>query len=306
MLPLLAAAAAVLGHAAPASAQRAGTHIVNLATAGLDIEGSPTRIASNVAALRVAELLDIGLVARGESVLAAGQQLAAFALVNAGNGDERFYLAGTIEGAAGKLRGFAVDGNGNGVLDAGEAMLDGATTPVVAPGQTLQLLALFDTDAGAATGALSVFARAATGSGRPGTLYAGRGDQGTDALVGATTAEATLRFAIAPGAVPDAALVKSQSVRAPDGSASVRRGATITYSLAARFTGDGAARGAAVSDAIPAGTSYVPGSLTLDGAALSDAPDGDAGDFDGSRIAVALGDVAAPQIRIIQFKVTIQ
>ncbi|MEI9849934.1 MAG: hypothetical protein WDN24_02545 [Sphingomonas sp.] len=56
----------------------------------------------------------------------------------------------------------------------------------------------------------------------------------------------------------------------------------------------------------PPGTDYVPGSIRLDGTALTDAADADAGSFDGAGVRVALGDVAAPATRRIEFQVKIQ
>lgn len=288
--------------------QRAGTPIVNIATVEADMDSGRTRIASNPVALRIDEVLGITLQASARAVAAEGVASAApFVLTNAGNGSERFVLAATLEGVAGTVRGFAVDTNGNGVFDTGDVLLEGNFTPALAPGQTVRLLALLEPIAMVpATAALSIFARAATGSGAPGTTYAGRGDQSSEAIVGATTAEATIRFSLAPGAAPEATLVKSQSLWSPGATMSVMRGAIITYSLTANFNGGGVARGATVVDQIPEGTDFIPGSLTLDGVALSDTADGDAGSFDGTRIAVTLGDVAAPQTRTIQFKVTIE
>lgn len=304
-LLLSAAVCAVLAGTTPALAQRAGTAITNIAVTEFDIDGARARIASNAATLRVAERLDIGLAATVGGI-GTSQSAAPFTLTNAGNGSERFFLAGTLEGATGTLHRFAIDTNGNGVFDAGDTLLDGGTTPALAPGQTLALLALLNPDTMSPGGTLAVFARAATGSGAPGTAYPGRGDQATDAIVGPTTAESTLRFPLASGPVPKATLVKSQSVMATDGTEMGKRGGTITYSLAASFAGSGIARGTRVSDPIPTGTVYVPGSLTLDGVTLTDASDADAGSFDGTGIAVALGDIATPQTRNIQFKVMIQ
>jgi uncharacterized repeat protein (TIGR01451 family) len=84
------------------------------------------------------------------------------------------------------------------------------------------------------------------------------------------------------------------------------RGATVTYSIASTFGGTGLFRTARLADPVPAGTTYLPGSLKLDGTPLSDASDGDAGSFDGAAVRVALGDVAAPATHTIQFQVTIQ
>jgi hypothetical protein len=49
----------------------------------------------------------------------------------------------------------------------------------------------------------------------------------------------------------------------------------------------------------------VAGSLTVDGAALSDADDSDAGRFGAGAIEVALGDVEAKSSRFVTFKVRI-
>lgn len=309
-VPLLrVGACVVLAGTTPALAQqRAGTQIVNIAVVEADMDSGRARVASNNAAVQVDEVLGIGLQASATAIAAEGAASAApFVLTNTGNGEERFTLAATLEGVSSTVRGFAVDTNGNGVFDSGDVLLQGSFTPVLAPGQSLRLLALLDPIGTVLpTAALSVFARAVTGSGAPGTLYRGRGDEGSDAIVGPTTAEATIRFSLAPGAAPEAALVKSQSLWSPGATMAMMRGAIITYSLAASFNGGGTARGASVVDPIPAGTAFLPGSIMLDGVALSDASDGDAGTFDGTRVAVALGDVAAPQTRTVQFKVTIQ
>ena len=134
-------------------------------------------------------------------------------------------------------------------------------------------------------------------------MFAGQGDGGGDAIVGKTGAAAGAQTVLTPTpALPT--LVKSQSVRALDGSARALRGATITYTLIAHFNGATAAP--VLSDPVPAGTGYVAGSLRLDGTTLSDAADADAGSFDGHAIHVAIGDVAAASDRTITFQTIIQ
>ena len=78
----------------------------------------------------------------------------------------------------------------------------------------------------------------------------------------------------------------------------------VTYTLDAAFPA--ATAGVRIADPVPQGTRYVPGSLTLDGAALSDAADADAGQADGSTIAVTLGTVPTPITHRVQFQVQIQ
>ena len=102
-----------------------------------------------------------------------------------------------------------------------------------------------------------------------------------------------------------AELVKSQSVVDRMGRPRAIKGATVTYTLAARLEGWGVARDLTIGDPIPAGSTYVPGSLRLDGAALTDDADGDVGQASADGILVRLGDVPAPALRTVTFQVLI-
>ena len=105
------------------------------------------------------------------------------------------------------------------------------------------------------------------------------------------------------------AILKTATVRDPHGGTQPVRGAVVTYELAVSAEGTGTADGVVITDAIPLGTTYNPGSLALDGRPLTDAADGDAGDVGDSTpgtLTVALGDLApnAPGTTI-SFSVTI-
>jgi uncharacterized repeat protein (TIGR01451 family) len=102
--------------------------------------------------------------------------------------------------------------------------------------------------------------------------------------------------------------VKAQTVQDPFGGTQPIPGATITYQVVVTATGSGTALGAALTDEIPASTTYVAGSLTLNGAPLTDTADGDVGAFatGPARIGVNLGDLtAASGPQTIAFSVTI-
>jgi len=60
-----------------------------------------------------------------------------------------------------------------------------------------------------------------------------------------------------------------------------------------------------ITDAIPADTTYVAGSLTLDSSALTDASGDDAGEASATDIAVDLGTVPGGTSRAVTFDVTI-
>lgn len=289
----------------------AGTVITNVANLQIPgANGGDRTIASNPATLTVGELLDVALVrsngATGAVAADAGS-VAAATLTNRGNGTEAFVVAASPADAAVRVRLIAVDVDGDGRFDPqrDRVLGDDHLTPPVASGATLALLVVLDpAGPGAADTALAVTATAATGSGAAGTVYAGRGDGGGDAIVGSTGAAAQLSIPVAgtPAAAPR--FEKTQSVRAPDGSSAAMRGSIVTYTLAATFAG--AITGARIHDGVPAGTTYVAGSLRLDGTTLSDAADADAGGFDAGAIDVALGDVPAAARRTVTFQVKIQ
>jgi uncharacterized repeat protein (TIGR01451 family) len=312
---LLVSGALVGGIATVASAHAstpAGLTLNNVAQLRATVDGAPIATSSNNAAVQVAELLNLQLVAGATAVSLPAGKLAGipFTLINTGNGNEAFVLAARPDGLSATIEGFAVDVDGNGVYDpAVDTLIDAnATTPALPAGGMLKLLALVR-GGGTNSGAIAIDARAATGSGTPGTTYPGTGDHGSDAVVGATTAAANTSVRVSVGLGGDASrisLTKSQSVVSPNGGADGVKGATVTYTIQADFGGAGTVPAVRLADPIPAGVAYVPGSLRLDGVALSDGADGDAGAFDGTSIRVGLGDVAAPASHSIQFQVKVQ
>ena len=71
--------------------------------------------------------------------------------------------------------------------------------------------------------------------------------------------------------------------------ATANLGDTLTYTVAVQNTGQDGAAGTTFTDALPAGTVFVPGSIRLNGALVSDAAGDDLGEFAGGRVAVRLG-----------------
>ncbi|MFT4026666.1 MAG: hypothetical protein QM676_07690 [Novosphingobium sp.] len=313
----LAAAIAVPGGSAHAAGTAAGTEIVNTATATYAGPAGPTTISSNTVTLRVDERLDVTVASAdpgdvGVSPGATGRILK-FTLTNGGNGPEAFGLT-----AAADLGGddfdpavtaIVLDANGNGAYDAGvdTVYVAGSNDPLLQPDEALSVFVLSTipgTAADGKRGRAELTAAAKTGTGTPGTTFAGQGTGGVDAVVGATTARSAAGGAYLVSAAT-LAFVKSAMVADPFGGSRSLPGAIITYSLAASVTGSGALAGVQVADPIPAGTTYQAGTLTLDGAALTDAADSDAGSFSGNAVAVSLGTLPAASNRLITFKVKI-
>ncbi len=139
-------------------------------------------------------------------------------------------------------------------------------------------------------------------------MFAGQGTGGVDAVIGTSGGAVAVFGEYLVGDIQISA-VKSQSVLDPFSGSRPVPGATITYQIVVTATGTGTALGAAFVDAIPANTTYVPGSLTLNSVAQSDAADADAGSVSSTPapgVTVALGDfTAAAGPQTIVFRVTI-
>ncbi|HEX8622544.1 MAG TPA: DUF11 domain-containing protein [Allosphingosinicella sp.] len=319
---LLAAAAAVCGGAfaspAFAAGTPAGTNITNVATATYEgPNGDETSIDSNVVTLRVDELLDVS-VAWGDPAdvaTGAGQtgQLLKFTVTNGGNGAEAFTLAAVANGGGDDfdptVTSIVLDSNGNGAYDAGvdTVYASGSNDPQLDPDQSITVFIVSTIPGSAADGhrgRADLTAVAKTGSGAPGTSFDGLGQGGGDAVVGATGADSEDDgyYRVARASV---AFVKSAAVTDPFGGTAATPGSTITYTLAATVSGTGSLANLKVVDAVPAGTTYRPGSLTLEGGPLTDAADADAGSFTGTGISVGLGTVAAGSTKTITFQVKI-
>ena len=315
-----ALAAGALFAAAPAHAARtpAGTVINNSATATYDLPGGgQNTVTSNIVSLTVDELLDVSVASTdGGDVTtspAAVNQVLTFRVTNAGNGSESFVLTARDNVGGDDFNPSAtsivIDSNGNGVYDPGidTVYVAGANNPLLAPDASVLIFVLSSIPAGATDGQrgrVDLVAVAATGSGAPGTTFAGQGQGGGDAVVGATGADAEDDgyYAVSAASV---AFVKSADVVDPFGGATRVPGSIITYRLVASVSGSGSLANLRIADAIPAGSSFRAGSITLEGAPVSDAADADAGEYTGSGIAVRLGTVAAGAARTVTFQVAI-
>ena len=308
-LVALLCAAAPLAAVRPAAAQRAAApaprSTATRGTPGPTAAGTPIvstttlrhdggSLVSNVVTTLVAERLD--LVLEEPSLTPDGGELT---LVNPGNGQEAFALVAELHRpASGEARPVAVTIDG--------AVLTDGRTPAVPAGGRLRLHLPLDVAARAGGGELVVVASAVTGSGAPGLAFDRHGDGQSDAVVGASGAAARAVLSLAAPAPPTSprdpgpppTVTIEQAVLAPDGGTTPMRGATVTYTLVARFAA--AVTAAALDDAVPAGTVYRPGSLVLDGAPLPDA-----GHVADGRIVVPLGAADAGTSRRLSFQVVI-
>ena len=306
------------GSAAIASGTQAGTVVNNTARASYSLpNGGTGSVDSNTVSITVDELLNVSVASAdgGDVDVTAGStaRVLSFTVTNNGNGSEAFRLTATNSMAGDDFDPTAtaiyLDTNGNGQYDPGVdlAYIAGTNDPVLAADASttvfiLSSIAATQTDTQRA--GLDLDAVAVTGSGAPGTSFAGAGAGGGAAVVGATGAdgEATGFYRVSAATV---SFVKSATVADPFGGTSAVPGSIITYTLVATVNGSGSLADLVVTDAIPAGTTYRAGTLTLEGNALTDVTDVDAGEATATAITTRLGTVAAGQARTVTFKVNV-
>ncbi|MEM8984779.1 MAG: hypothetical protein AAGC71_17350 [Pseudomonadota bacterium] len=324
---VLVALVGAISSAGPAQAAGtlAGTDISNTAVVTFDVAGTTVTQDSNTVTLTVAETLDVAVVVQSaQTAVDAGQSGAEllYTVTNTGNGSESFRLDFDNDFIADPAVDFNpvaqtpaiyFDTDGSGDFSPGDTPYSaGVNDPVLAADESVAILIVNDIPAGLNNGDIgrsALLATATTGSGAPGTAFAGQGPGGVDAVVGVSgaTQSATGEYVVSEVTLT---AVKSAVVADPFGGTQPVPGATITYTIVVDVVGTGTAAGASIADPIPANTTYVANSLQLNSGALTDAVDGDAGELDSSAaptIVVRLGDVTqASGTQTIQFTVQIQ
>ena len=315
----LLAGIAIAVSASPAFARGtlAGTAIENTAVATFDGPGGSVQVPSNQVTVTVDELIDPVVEGNdpGDVIALPGATGAvhSFTLTNNGNGSEAFVLTAVHTNGGDEFdptaNSIVIDSNNNGVYDEGidTVYVPGTNDPVLAPDESVAVFVLSDIPSAVSDGdrgQVTLVADSATGTGAPGTSFAGAGEGGGNAVLGASggTDEDDGFFVISSAAV---ALLKSATIVDPFGGNTAVPGSIITYSLTANATGSGSVTGVVISDAIPTGTVYEPASMTLAGAALTDASGDDAGTFSGTGISVDLGTVTGGTSQTVTFQVRI-
>lgn len=304
-----------------ASGTAAGTSIQNTAHVSYDIGGTPVTTASNATTLTVAEIINVNVTTLTSSVSVApgaANQVLQFRVTNTGNGPEKFHLTpnSTIVGdnfdpvLASNSIYFDTDGV-TGLSPSDTLYVPGSNDPNLVADASIVVLVVNNIPTGLANGALGrseLSAAAFTGTGAAGTVFAGQGVSGVDAVLGTSGGMANNNGAYVSGSITLAA-VKSQAIVDQFGGTQPVPGATITYQIVVTPSGSGTANNATISDAIPTNTTYKSGSLKLNGVTLTDSADTDAGQYlttPTAQVSVALGALtAASSVQTISFAVTI-
>jgi len=321
VMPGAVAGALLSASAAFAVGTAANTPINNAAQVSYTLGGSSVSIASNTTTLNVAEILNVNVAVQTPSVSVAPgatQRVIVVRVTNTGNGAETFRLVGNSVVAGDDYDPIPsapfiyFDTDNSGDLSAADvAYVSGSNDPLLAADQFTTLLIVNNIPVGLANGAAGrtqLTAQALTGTGAPGTVFAGQGTGGVDAVVG--TSGATQ---IGTGTYVVAGLqlnaVKSQTVVDQFGGTRPIPGARINYQIVITPTGTGTANAVTFTDVIPANTTYIASTLRLNNAALTDTADADAGQFiatPSAQVRVSLGDMTQLSgVQTIAFAVTI-
>jgi uncharacterized repeat protein (TIGR01451 family) len=322
---LAVAGLAVVGAplASHAAGTPAGTSIQNTAQVSYTLGSSTVTASSNTSSVTVAEILDAVMTIAAPTVqVSAGAttEELVFTLTNTGNGTEAFDLTALSAGVVGDdfdptlaTPAIYFDTDNSGDFSAADvAYSAGANDPVLAADASVRLIVVNDIPSAAVNGnrgRSQLTAAAASGSSDvPGTSFGLVGDGGVEAVAGTTGGDAVL---FGEYLVADVLLsaVKSQTIVDQFAGARPLPGARINYQIVVTAGGSGTATATGFNDLIPANTTYVAGSLELNGAALSDTADADAGTFVSApapQVRVTLGDLSgASGPQTIEFAVTI-
>ena len=301
--------------AAFAAGVDAGTLIENTAQATYSTPDGTQTIDSNTVTLKVDELLDttVASVDSGPVASEPGTEVLTFEVTNTGNGPEAFLLTANPTVAGNDfdvvIDGIAIDTNGNGVYDEGvdEILTGPETTEELAPDESITVFVLTTVPASATDtqqSEVELTAQAVTGTGAPGTTFAGQGENDSNAVVGSSGADDSANGALVVG-ITTVELIKSAVIADQFGGTSPVPGATITYTISAVVEGSGSVENLVVTDSFPTGTTYVTSSLALDSTSLTDASGDDAGTANATGVSVDLGTVAGGTTQNITFNVTI-
>lgn len=267
----------------------AGTSITNQATVTYtDINGNPLSVASNVVSTVVSQVASVTVAPdRAASANPGDTIFYAHTVTNGSNGSD------TIDLTAVSSNGWATvlyaDNNGSGAFDAGDTPLtdtdgDGAVdTGLIARDTVVNILAAVSVPPG--TPSATVDSMVVTGTS---SFDTGVSDIATDT----TTVQA-----------PDVTVVKSVAPAGPQPP-----GTTLTYTVVVTNNGTGDANGVVLVDNVPANTTYVAGSITLNSAAKTDIADADQADHNvtnAGAVTVNVGALIPTATATITFKVTI-
>ncbi len=314
-ITLLMALLSAYASGARAADAAAGTLVTNTAQVQYT-EGASVLSQTASANFTVDQLVNVTVTWQNTSPVSvvdgAAQQALSFLVTNTGNGPDVFKLADTLvtpSGASFTPAGCLVyfDTANTGVYNSSDVLYTpGSNDPSLVQNAAVKMLIVCNvpnTAADLSQGQMQLGATSNTVSGLH-NVNTGGGVGGVDAIAGLTggIGTSTGTYVVHEVAL---AYVKSAAVSAPGGGNQPVSGATVTYTLTVTPSGSATAGSVVVTDPVPANTTFVPGSLLLNGTAVA-AGTGDYNVTTPGAVTVKLGNVAGSAIaQIVKFQVTI-
>ena len=287
----------------------AGTAIENSAQIHYSVGGIDQNLTSNTDSFVVDKIVDLDLSWQdGAAVeVSAGEQsrVLTFLLSNLGNGEDRFHLSYEHNNTDSQFVPLSTpsiyqDSNGNGIFDPGTDMLVSDLNLTADANVTLFIVSDIPPDAAAGKhshdGILAVSQ----------SLPAAGADRQTEVDTVVRTQQDRDQGIYQ---IFDYWLETHKSAVVHSDDNQTHTGTHITYTITAMIGGNAAGKtitAIQVHDLIPSGTVYLPGTMRLDGASLTDAADGDAGTFVSNRIDIHVGTLSGATPRRVQFDVQVQ
>jgi len=259
----------------------AGTSITNQATVDYtDVNGNTLQTLSNVVTTVVSQVASVTVAPDRSSSATPGDTIYyAHDVTNNGNGSDTFDL--TAVSSNGWSTVIYADNDASGTFSAGDTVI--TDTGSMAANGVQMIIVEVTVPAGTASGTSDTLTVTATSQ-----FNSGVQDSATDT----TTINA-----------PNVSAVKSVLPAGPQPP-----GTVLTYSIVVTNNGTSDANAVVLTDLIPANTTYVAGSMTLNGAGKTDVALDDEGDFNvttAGGITMSIGVLAPSAAATVTFQVTI-
>jgi uncharacterized repeat protein (TIGR01451 family) len=307
----------------------AGTVITNTVTLNYSIGGVPAVANSNTASIVVGELINLTLTVQDAAPVSVNSpdvnRAITVLLTNTGNGSEAFNLArnnalvgdqfNPTNGAVGAIffenglqPGFQASGP-----NADTLYVPGVNDPVLAADETRVIYVVSNIPAGVALGGLgnvgitaSSLTPGASGA-VPGTALPGLGTGGVVAVVGGSRAISTVVGSYVVSGFAVAVAKSIVLVKDPKGGALIMPGSVLTYRVVLNVSGVGTANNLAFNDPLPIETTFVGGSIRVNGLVRTDAIDADNADYTPATrtVSARFGNTPSPATHTIDFQVTV-